>query len=137
MGKSRKYMLGQLDAIQEFSELGDAFHKPVNTYSSGMNARLGFSIALQTDPDIFLIDEVLGVGDHSFLLKSQNALQSKFKSESTVILISHDANIISTICSRTIWMEKGTVLAEGEPDEVCRKYEQKKFIIEKTRLEHL
>lgn len=125
MGKSRKHMEQHLDAIQEFSELGDAFHRPVNTYSSGMNARLGFSIALQTDPDVFLIDEVLGVGDHGFLLKSQTALQQKFKSDTTVVLISHDAGTISQICSRAVWMEKGAILAEGDPAEVCRVYESK------------
>lgn len=123
MGKARKQMEAKLNDIQEFSELGDAFHKPVNTYSSGMNARLGFSIALQTDPDVFLIDEVLGVGDHSFLMKSQDALKEKFKSETTVILISHDAQIISTICDRAIWMEKGQLLAEGAPEDVCKQYE--------------
>jgi lipopolysaccharide transport system ATP-binding protein len=125
MGKSRRHMEDCLQAIQEFSELGDAFHRPVNTYSSGMNARLGFATALQTDPDVFLIDEVLGVGDHGFLVKSQAALQQKFKSETTVVLISHDAKIISEICSRAVWMEKGTILAEGDPDEVCRIYESK------------
>jgi lipopolysaccharide transport system ATP-binding protein len=125
MGKSRRHMEQNLNAIQEFSELGEAFHRPVNTYSSGMNARLGFSIALQTDPDVFLIDEVLGVGDHGFLMKSQAALQQKFKNDTTVVLISHDANIIGQICSRAVWMEKGTILAEGVPAEVCRVYESK------------
>ena len=124
MGKSRRHMEQNLEAIREFSELGDAFHCPVNTYSSGMSARLGFSIALQTDPDVFLIDEVLGVGDHGFLMKSQAALQKKFKSDTTVVLISHDANIISQICSRAVWMEKGTILAEGAPAKVCHQYEK-------------
>lgn len=125
MGKTRDYMKSRLDHIQDFSELGDAFHKPVNTYSSGMNARLGFAIAMQTDPDIFLIDEVLGVGDHGFLVKSQKAIQEKFRDDTTVILISHDAKMISSICSRAVWMEKGAVLAEGDPKEVCAIYESK------------
>ena len=125
MGKSRRHMEENLEVIRDFSELGDAFYRPVNTYSSGMSARLGFSIALQTDPDVFLIDEVLGVGDRGFLMKSQAALQQKFKSDTTVVLISHDANIIGQICSRAVWMEKGTILAEGAPAEVCRNYESK------------
>lgn len=125
MGKSRGYMEQHLDDIQEFSELADAFHRPVNTYSSGMHARLGFSIALQTDPDVFLIDEVLGVGDYGFLIKSQAALKQKFKTDTTVVLISHDANVITTTCSRAIWMEKGQVLAQGLPREVCDQYESK------------
>ena len=125
MGKTRKHMDACLDEIQDFSELGDAFHQPVNTYSSGMNARLGFSIALQTEPDVFLIDEVLGVGDHAFLIKSQLALGEKFKSETTVVLISHDAKIIERMCSRAIWMNKGLIMADGQPSEVCQEYEAK------------
>lgn len=123
MGKSRRHMESRLREIQEFSELGDAFHRPVNTYSSGMNARLGFSIALQTDPDVFLIDEVLGVGDHGFLLKSQAAIRDKFKSDTTVVLISHDARVIADICGRAVWMNRGEILASGDPAEVCKKYE--------------
>jgi len=123
MGKSRRYMEQHLGAIQEFAELGDAFHLPVNTYSSGMNARLGFSIGLQTDPDVFLIDEVLGVGDHGFLVKSQAALQQKFKSDTTVILISHDATTINSICNRAVWLQNGAILADGVPGDVCRLYE--------------
>lgn len=124
MGKSRRYMESKLGEIGEFSELGDAFHQPVNTYSSGMNSRLGFSIALQTDPDVFLIDEVLGVGDHAFLKKSQAAIREKFRDDTTVILISHDAKVVADICGRAVWMNKGDILAQGTPAEVCRTYEQ-------------
>lgn len=124
MGKSRRHMLERLDEIQAFSELGDAFHRPVNTYSSGMNARLGFSIALQTDPDVFLIDEVLGVGDHAFLLKSQAAIREKFRDDTTVILISHDARVICDVCSRAVWMNRGAVLGDGPASEVCARYEK-------------
>jgi len=123
MGKSRRHMESRLREIQDFSELGDAFHRPVNTFSSGMNARLGFSIALQTDPEVFLIDEILGVGDHAFLLKSQAAIREKFKSDTTVVLISHDARIISDICTRAVWMERGQTLAAGTPADVCSRYE--------------
>jgi len=126
MGKTRSHMESRLRDVQEFSELGDAFHRPVNTYSSGMNARLGFSIALQTDPDVFLIDEILGVGDHAFLLKSQAAIREKFKSDTTVVLISHDAQVIGDICTRAVWMNRGEILAEGTPSDVCRDYESKR-----------
>jgi lipopolysaccharide transport system ATP-binding protein len=125
MGKSRRYMQERLDAIRDFSELGDAFDRPVNTYSSGMNSRLGFSIALQTDPDVFLIDEVLGVGDHAFLLKSQAAIRDKFKADTTVILISHESKTISDVCSRAVWMHRGDILAEGAPETVCKLYEDR------------
>ena len=124
MGKSRRYMESKLDEMQAFSELGDAFHRPVNTYSSGMNSRLGFSIALQTDPEVFLIDEVLSVGDQAFSKKSQAAIRDKFKADTTVILISHESNTIKEVCSRAVWLNRGAVLAEGDPESVCRTYEE-------------
>ncbi|CAM3037748.1 ABC transporter ATP-binding protein [Rariglobus hedericola] len=123
MGKSKRHMESRLREIQEFSGLGDAFHKQVNTYSSGMNARLGFSIGLQTDPDIFLIDEVLGVGDKAFLEKSKAALRERFQANTTVVLISHDARTISEVCDRAVWMNAGRILAEGDPTHVCETYE--------------
>lgn len=123
MGKSRRHMESRLEEIREFSGLGEAFNHPVNTYSSGMNSRLGFSIAMQTDPEVFLIDEILGVGDHAFLERSRAAIRDKFQSDKTVVLISHDAKIISEICSRAIWMNRGDILAEGDPAMVCSKYE--------------
>jgi lipopolysaccharide transport system ATP-binding protein len=126
MGKSRRHMEQRLKEIQEFSELGDAFHAPVNTYSSGMNARLGFSIALQTDPDVFLIDEVLGVGDHAFQVKSQAAIREKFREDKTVVLISHDARTIAQVCNRAVWMNRGDILADGDPEVVCNRYENAK-----------
>lgn len=127
MGKTRRHMVAHLEEIREFSGLGDAFDRPVNTYSSGMNARLGFSIALQTDPDVFLIDEVLGVGDHAFLQKSQAAIRDKFREDTTVVLISHDASVIAEMCGRAVWMERGQVLAEGAPRDVCLRYESGKL----------
>lgn len=123
MGKSRRHMLDRLKEIRDFSGLGDAFDRPVNTYSSGMNARLGFSIALQTDPDVFLIDEVLGVGDHAFLVKSQAAIREKFRDDTTVVLISHDARIIAEICKRAVWLERGKILGDGDPATVTQAYE--------------
>jgi lipopolysaccharide transport system ATP-binding protein len=126
MGKSRRHMEQRLKEIQDFSELGDAFHAPVNTYSSGMNARLGFSIALQTDPDVFLIDEVLGVGDHAFQVKSQAAVREKFREDKTVVLISHEARTIGQMCNRAVWMNRGDILADGSPEEVCERYENAK-----------
>ena len=124
MGKSKRHMESRLAEIQEFSGLGEAFHKRVNTYSSGMNARLGFSIGLQTDPDILLIDEVLGVGDSAFLAKSKAALRERFRENTTVVLISHDARIISEVCDRAVWMNAGRILAEGAPADVCKAYEK-------------
>jgi lipopolysaccharide transport system ATP-binding protein len=122
MGKSRAHMLGRLTAIRDFSGLGDFFEWPVSTYSSGMITRLGFSTAMEVDPDVLLIDEVLGVGDAEFLAKSQAAVRAKFQSDRTVVLISHDPAIIQSICTRAIWLDRGKILAEGSAAEVSDFY---------------
>jgi lipopolysaccharide transport system ATP-binding protein len=122
MGKSRAYMLERLSRIREFSGLGEFFDYPVYTYSSGMNLRLGFSVAMETDPDVLLIDEVLGVGDEAFMAQSEAALKEKFTSDRTVVLISHDAPVIKRMCGRAVWLEKGQILAEGDPGDVAEKY---------------
>lgn len=124
MGKTRKYMNQRLDAIHEFSGLGEFFDYPVYTYSSGMRVRLGFSVAMETDPDVFLIDEVLGVGDQVFAQKSSNALKEKFKGDRTVVLITHSAPTTRELCSRAVWLEQGTILAEGKPDDVMNFYQE-------------
>jgi lipopolysaccharide transport system ATP-binding protein len=123
LGASRRKMIERLDAIKEFSELGHFFDEPIYTYSSGMHARLGFATAMEVDPDIMLIDEMLAVGDSSFQLKSGDALLRRLKSGKTGVLISHDAPTIARLCSRAIWIEEGTVVAAGAPDEVGAKYE--------------
>lgn len=124
MGKSRKHMLDRIKKIHDFSGLGEFFDYPVYTYSSGMNLRLGFSVAMETDPDVLLIDEVLGVGDEAFMAKSEAALREKFTSNRTVVLISHDASIIRRMCDRAVWLEKGQIVAAGAPSEVAEKYHQ-------------
>jgi lipopolysaccharide transport system ATP-binding protein len=122
LGKTRAHMLGRLDKIQTFSELGDFFEMPVATYSSGMVLRLGFSVAMETAPDVLLIDEVLGVGDASFARKSQQAIEERFTSHHTIIMISHDPNIIAGLCNRAVWIEQGRTMADGTPAEVTAAY---------------
>lgn len=122
MGKSRRHMMSRLDAIHAFSELGDFFDCPVYTYSSGMNARLGFSVAMETDPDVLLIDEVLGVGDARFAEKSAAALNKKFTGKNTLVLISHDPHTIARLCTRAVWIEKGVTMAEGPVGEITTRY---------------
>lgn len=124
MGKSRRFMESRLEAIREFSGLGEFFDYPVNTYSSGMHTRLGFAVALETDPEVLLIDEVLGVGDQVFMEKSSRAIEEKFAGDRTVVLISHNADVIRRLCSRAVWLERGQILAEGAPEEVCRVYHE-------------
>tara|TARA_B110000208_G_C11769218_1_gene429752 strand:+ start:725 stop:1405 length:681 start_codon:yes stop_codon:yes gene_type:complete len=91
LGKTRKEMMERLDAIDEFSELGAFFDEPVYSYSSGMRARLGFSIAIQADPDVLLMDEVLSVGDRQFKEKSKGAMKALMNSGKSIVLVSHDS----------------------------------------------
>lgn len=122
LGKSRSHMIKHLDKIKEFSELGNFFEEPVNTYSSGMVARLGFSVGLEVDADILLIDEILSVGDASFAQKSRIAIQERMKSDKAVILISHDALTIQNTCERAVLIEYGKTMAEGATENVINTY---------------
>ena len=124
LGATRKEMIERLERIKEFSELGHFFEEPIYTYSTGMNARLGFATAMAVDPDIMLIDEMLAVGDSSFQKKSGDALLARLKSGKTAVLISHDAATIKRLCSRAVWIEEGLVVTAGAPDEVGGKYEE-------------
>lgn len=122
LGRTKKYMTERIEKIKDFSELGKFFEYPVNTYSSGMVARLGFSVAMECNPDVLLLDELLGVGDMNFFHKSQQALESRFKSDKTVILVSHDPNTIHAMCTRAVWMEKGSIIMDGHPSMIMEKY---------------
>lgn len=124
LGATKKHMIQQIDKIKEFSELGDFFEQPIYTYSSGMHARLGFATALEVDPDVLLLDEILSVGDESFRLKSASAIEQRLKSGKTAILVSHNSQTISDLCNRVIWIEHGEVIERGTPSEVVLKYEK-------------
>jgi lipopolysaccharide transport system ATP-binding protein len=123
LGKTAAFIRKQLDAIIEFSELGDFIDKPVYTYSSGMTARLGFAVAFHAQPDVILIDEVLGVGDESFRQKSKAAIRSMLKSNKTVVLISHDRKTMETMCDRAILLTKGKLVVVGQTSEVMHHYD--------------
>ena len=93
-----------------------------------MITRLGFSTAMEVDPDVLLIDEVLGVGDAEFLAKSEAAVKAKFQSDRTVVLISHDPEIIMAICNRAVWLDRGRILATGTAAEVSEFYRSKQML---------
>lgn len=124
LGASKKHMIQQMEKVKEFSELGDFFEQPIYTYSSGMHARLGFATALEVDPDVLLIDEMLSVGDESFRLKSSAAIEQRLKSGKTAILVSHNSQTILDLCNRVIWIEHGEVIECGLPSVVVPKYEE-------------
>jgi len=123
LGFTRRQVLDHMDRIIEFSELGPFMDEPVKTYSSGMRARLGFSVAVQMKPDVLLIDEVLGVGDVEFRKKSEAALREKIQADQTVVLVSHNAQQVKKLCNRVVWIEEGVSRLEGDADTVLRAYE--------------
>jgi teichoic acid transport system ATP-binding protein len=110
-----------LDAIIEFAELGDFIDMPVRTYSSGMYSRLGFAIAMHSDKDIVLIDEIMGTGDAAFRQKADVEM-SRIIGERTVIIVSHDMNIIKKFTNKVIWLDRGVIAAMGGPEEVIEQY---------------
>jgi ABC-type polysaccharide/polyol phosphate transport system ATPase subunit len=122
LGLSQREIQQRLDRIIEFSELGRFIDAPVRTYSAGMKGRLGFSIAVNIDPDVLLLDEVLTVGDAAFQAKSGSILE-RFRDQSkTVIIASHSMRLIRRSCTRAIWLDDGRIRMEGKPREVVREY---------------
>lgn len=122
LGMTTKELEEMEEEIIEFSELGAFIDSPLWTYSSGMRARLGFSIACFSNPDILLLDEVMSVGDSSFKKKSKAKIKEMVKSEMTVLIISHDLNTLSDLCDRLIYMENGRVIVDDDDDLVVKLY---------------
>lgn len=122
LGLKKKYIEDCMNEIKDFSGLEDFFEQPISSYSSGMKARLGFSIAFQLDPDVLLVDEVLGVGDETFKKKSGLVMKEKIRSDKTVVLVSHAQNTIRELCDRAVWIEGGISKAEGLVKDVLKEY---------------
>lgn len=121
-GLSKKEIDKRINTIIEFSELGDFINDPVRTYSSGMYMRLAFSVAINVDADILLIDEILAVGDVNFQSKCFQKLMDIKKKGTTIVIVSHAMGQIEEICDRSIWIHEGKIRAEGQPREVHREY---------------
>ena len=124
MGYSRKYIEERYDEIVEFSELGDFINVPIKNYSSGMRARLGFSIATAVEPEVLILDEVLSVGDAKFKAKSEKKVKSMFAKGVTVLFVSHNTPQVRRLCDKAIILDHGKVIAYGEVNEVCDKYDE-------------
>lgn len=124
LGHSRKYMEQRFEEIVEFSELKEFIDVPLKNYSSGMRARLGFSIATMVKPDILILDEVLSVGDAKFKKKSEEKLKSMMNENTTVIFVSHNLGQVRRICNKAMILEKGRMIAYGDIEEVAAKYEE-------------
>ncbi|MCB0272852.1 MAG: ABC transporter ATP-binding protein [Bdellovibrionales bacterium] len=124
LGIEEKVITEKIGRIIRFSELGDFIDKPVETYSSGMKSRLGFSISIILRPDIMLIDEVLGVGDKRFKRKSSKAIREKLSGEMTAIIVSHNLVEIEELCNKVLWIDDGVSRMFGTPQEVIQAYNE-------------
>ena len=122
IGMSKEEIKSKLQTIVDFSELGDFINEPLRTYSSGMVMRLAFSIAINSDPEILVVDEALSVGDAYFSAKCIKALKQLKNKGLSIIYVSHDLNSLKILCDRVILMNEGEIYAEGDPDTVIGKY---------------
>ncbi len=122
LGFTKNEVMSKMKDIIAFSEIGEFIDMPTRTYSSGMYVRLAFSIAIHTEPMLLLIDEILSVGDESFQKKSKDAIVGLIKGGVATIFVSHNLDAVKEISDRTIWLDKGKIKAEGNPEEVVAEY---------------
>lgn len=122
LGLSDKYLRASLPEIERFAELEGFMDTPLRYYSSGMRARLGFAVAMSADPDVFLIDEVLAVGDEGFRRKCHRRLDELVSRGRTIVIVTHDIECVERLCRRGIWIQDGRVRMDGPIDLVCEEY---------------
>ena len=121
-GRDRKQMAEHFENIVNFAELWDFIDVPVKNFSSGMVARLGFSIATEVQADILVCDEILAVGDFLFQEKCEDRMQKMLSGGTTLLFVSHNMKTVPKICKRAIWLDHGAIRADGKSDEVCELY---------------
>ncbi|WP_424356073.1 ABC transporter ATP-binding protein [Methanobacterium sp. MBAC-LM] len=124
LGYTKEFLEEKYDEIVDFSEIGKFIDVPIKNYSSGMKARLGFSIATMIEPEILVLDEVLSVGDAKFRKKSEERIMSLFDKGITVLFVSHSVHQVKRLCNKAIWLENGRLVMQGNADEVCDKYDK-------------
>lgn len=125
LGYSKDFLLPKVEAIIDYSELRDFIDMPLKTYSSGMLARLAFSIASVVEPDVLIVDEILSVGDERFQRKSRARMLEMMQSTGTTVLfVSHNLTQLREMCDRVIWLDHGRVRGIGSPGEICGAYER-------------
>ena len=122
MGIRKREIAARMEAIIDFSGLGDFIDQPLRTYSAGMRARLGFSTAIQANPDVLLIDEVLGVGDEEFRTKSNIEMKRMINSEKAVVLVSHSPAVVRELCQRVAWVDDGSLRMISDTETVMKDY---------------
>lgn len=124
LGYSKEYLESKYDEIVEFAEIRDFIDMPIRNYSSGMMARLAFSIASVVQPEILIVDEILAVGDVAFQEKSFNRMKELMSGGATVLFVSHDLEKIEEMCDKVIWLDRGKVVKFGDTAEVCTAYRE-------------
>lgn len=122
LGYSEEFLKEKYDEIVKFSELGQFIHMPIRNYSSGMLARLAFSVAAMVKPEILIVDEILSVGDADFQVKSRARMLDLMSGGTTVLFVSHNINQIMEMCGRVVWLEQGRVKMIGSANRVCEAY---------------
>lgn len=127
LGYSKKFLNDKFDEIVEFSELKDFLDVPVKNFSSGMTAKLAFSIATIVNPEILIVDEILSVGDIKFQEKSKNKMMEMIKGGTTVLYVSHSLQSIKDLCTKVVWLEHGKIIKIGNANEVCDEYYKKQM----------
>lgn len=122
LGLGRKEMAKAMDAIIEFSGIGDFIDEPVKIYSSGMYVRLGFAVSVNVDPEILLVDEVIAVGDEEFQNRCMTHIERLRKQGVTIVLVTHNSDLVRQLCDSAAWLDHGRLLQAGSPDEVVSAY---------------
>jgi len=122
LGSSREETGGKINEILEFADIGEFIHQPVKTYSSGMYVRLAFSVAINVDPDILIIDEALSVGDFRFRQKCLRKINQFREAGKTILFVSHEHMSVVNFCTRAVWLLEGTIHKSGDPEDICKDY---------------
>lgn len=122
LGYSKEYLESKFEEIVEFAEIREFIDMPIRNYSSGMMARLAFSIASVVQPEILIVDEILAVGDVAFQEKSFNRMKELMSGGATVLFVSHDLDKIEEMCDKVIWLERGKKIMDGDTKDVCKEY---------------
>jgi len=125
LGFSHHEMLEKYDRIVDFSELSEFINAPIRTYSTGMYARLGFAVATAYEPDVLIVDEILGVGDETFRKKCEARIKEFCQRGTSILLVSHNMDMIEGMCQRAAWLDHGILQFMGEPSQVVRAYREK------------
>jgi lipopolysaccharide transport system ATP-binding protein len=118
LGLSRKVMKQKLESIVAFADIGEFIDVPIRNYSSGMQMRLGFAVAIHVEPEIILVDEVLAVGDYNFQLKCLERIRELQQQGVTILFVSHDFDAVESLCAQALWLENGTLLAQGSVSDI-------------------